>query len=291
MKNIIWILCSLILLTGEDLYALSIEIDKCYSIDGPANVRETPNGKIVRSLPYGQNVRVKETQTSWVLIEYSRKVKFSCTPEADSMSGWTHEKNLRPSAQSLKNLVKDGKVLITSEKNLNFFGDERGKLLGEKLIFKDEEQDQREDMFGVAVPEHPLIVNVYCLDGKYYENEILSAEYDMGGDSGVRSVKINTKYKLPNEHCIFVNGILKSDNCKQTVASVPNTIHFCDEKDDSEFYYCNSYKGNFNKDDSFEILVNNGKHGAPWYSRWTIFQQDCDGNIKELGKIGQDGGP
>lgn len=289
MRYFTSIVLFLILLLGNNNLAMGIDIDKCYSIDGPANIRETPNGKIMDSLPYGQGVRVKEVQAAWASIEYSRKNKFSCSAAADSITGWTHEKNLRPYAQSLEKLVKDRKVLITAEKNLTFYNDERGELLGEKLRFKGD-QHEREDMFGVAVPEHPLIVNIYCLDGKNFENEIRSVEYDMGGDSGVRSVSIRTKHKLPKSPCIFVNGVLESENSKGLMTSVPDNINFC-EKAQTERSFCKAYKGDFNNDGIVEVLVNNGWYGAPWASKWAIFQIDNQGNKKELGKVGEDGGP
>ena len=295
MKYIYLILCSLIFLISHDIYALTIDVDKCYSIDGPANVRETPNGKIIRSLPYGQSVRVKETQAAWVLIEYSRKKKFSCDSAPDSTSGWTYQDNILPYAQQLAKLVKDGKVLITAEKHLLFYGreinkwGETGQILGEQLIFKGD-QYAREDMFGIAVPEHPLLVNIYCLDGNIFENEIMSVEYDMGGDSGTRSVSINMKNKLPATPCIFVNGKLEREQTKRPMTAVPGNITFC-KKSETERSFRKIYKGDFNNDGTFEVLVNNGWHGAPWLSRWTLFQIDNEGNKKELGNVGEDGGP
>ncbi len=289
MKYFTVILSLLFLLLGNNKLAMGIDIDKCYSIDGLANIREAPNGKIIDSLPYGQGVRVKEIRDAWALIEYSKEKKFSCSSDANSITGWTHERNLRPYTQSLETLVKSKKVLITAEKDLDFFGDERGELLGEKLRFVGD-PEERDQMFGKAVPAHPLMVNIYCLDGGKYENEILSTEYDMGGDSGVRSVKIKTKHRLPKSPCIFVNGILEDEGGKGLMTSVPNAISFC-EKRQTERSFCKVYKGDFNNDGVVEVLVNKGSHGAPWASIWIIYQIDGQGNKKELGTVGIAGGP
>jgi ankyrin repeat protein len=51
-------------------------------IDGPANIRNAPKGKLVASLPDNTRVRVLQEQAGWVEI---------ATPEA---RGWTHHKNL-----------------------------------------------------------------------------------------------------------------------------------------------------------------------------------------------------
>jgi hypothetical protein len=52
-------------------------------IDGPANCRDSPTGKVLRSLPDRERVRVKAREGKWYRIEVK------------STSCWTHRKNLR----------------------------------------------------------------------------------------------------------------------------------------------------------------------------------------------------
>jgi hypothetical protein len=52
-------------------------------IDGPANCRDSPTGKVLRSLPDRERVRVKTREGEWYRIQ------------SKSTSCWTHRKNLR----------------------------------------------------------------------------------------------------------------------------------------------------------------------------------------------------
>ncbi|MCL2335085.1 MAG: SH3 domain-containing protein, partial [Endomicrobia bacterium] len=53
-----------------------------YGIDGPANVRETPNGKVIGSIENGAYVWVLLKKGDWYKIAYN------------NLTGWTHKKNL-----------------------------------------------------------------------------------------------------------------------------------------------------------------------------------------------------
>lgn len=69
------------------------EIGLTRRIDGPANLRDKPGGKLVNALPNGTSVNILEYQAikkpkfqSWYLVEY--------TENGIKYNAWTHEQNL-----------------------------------------------------------------------------------------------------------------------------------------------------------------------------------------------------
>jgi hypothetical protein len=274
---------SINLLCVNYLYAMQIDNGACYSIDGPANVRDKPNEAIIDRLPSGKTVLVKDSQDVWYLIEYSSSDKFTCPPKDNLKTAWTHEGNLLAYDLSLEDLIKKGRILI-AQKKLDSFGDDRGTILGEELKFVGDKYE-RQDMFGLAVPKIPLTVNIYCLDGNKAEAVIKSIEYDMGGDSGVRLIKINTKEKFPRDNCIFVNGVIKKRLNSEKVNNMPPKIDACPPPK-NQFSFCRYQIGDFNNDGTFQVILNEGKNGAPYISRWKLFEIDDSGLLKLLGPIG-----
>lgn len=78
----------LVALAGADARSLSHYAEKAAGsyawVDGPAQVRNRPNGRILFSVPDGAEVRLIRAAGSWWEIEHARK------------RGLTHAKNIRP---------------------------------------------------------------------------------------------------------------------------------------------------------------------------------------------------
>ena len=104
----------LVLLTNATAFAEQIEIGKCYFIDEPANIRNSPKGNIIDSLPSGEIVIIRDKQgVDWLEIEYSSNSdQGECPPRGKLKKGWTYHGNLFQEAAPLEQLVKDSKVLI-----------------------------------------------------------------------------------------------------------------------------------------------------------------------------------
>lgn len=185
-------------------------------------------------------------------------------------------------SQTLNELVAEGNVVIAGQ-GLLLFGDEIDCLLGESLRFTGDE-DERRDRFGTAIPTNQINVTVYCLNGERQANVIDSAEFDMGGDSGVRFVEINTKNKLPTPICIFVRGEISKNEKSGTYKKIIST-DVCRKNEfyDEISYYCKFEDGDFNDDKRIEIVVHEGDND---FSRWNLFDINPSGKVNFIGKIG-----
>lgn len=82
--------------------AEAAEPSHCQLIDGPAKIRQTPNGKLITELPDKVSVSVLEKKGAWVKIralkdQGDKEAKFKCWTddmEPEILEGWTHKKNL-----------------------------------------------------------------------------------------------------------------------------------------------------------------------------------------------------
>jgi hypothetical protein len=74
---------------------LKAEESFCHLVDGPANLRNAINGKIVLSIPNMHLVRVTQETRDWVQVEYLGDVRaLNCRQAVVLKTGWTHKKNL-----------------------------------------------------------------------------------------------------------------------------------------------------------------------------------------------------
>lgn len=72
----------------------------CVAIDGPAHLREKPNGKILKDLPQNALVEILETKSPWYKVgtRNNGRGQFTCSINdlgSFPIEGWTHEKNIR----------------------------------------------------------------------------------------------------------------------------------------------------------------------------------------------------
>jgi hypothetical protein len=99
MKIRFFALLLLLLMSG-----LSYGADEdCVLVDGPANLRDGPNGKVIRSLPNDSSVQKIKSDGKWVLINsFAKKTTVRCYDNFDEngVNGWIHQSNLRPFSES-----------------------------------------------------------------------------------------------------------------------------------------------------------------------------------------------
>lgn len=263
-------------------YSYEIEPESEYIIDGPANVRKTPNGDVIYSLPDESVVKVIKVDSKWCLVEYQNDT----SKDGAIILGWTYESNIKgPKGVPLSTLIKQSKVVIANNNILIFSDTSFIEFLGEKISIIKE----------VAKPKVPIKVNIYCLDGFIESNEIIEINLEYGSDSGSYFASLKMNKKLPENNCIVVNGLI-DEGVESNRGIIP------DEKmiDSIRPKAIDNYRGtkqaytpkftytvgDFNDDGVAEVITNTILDGAPFYSEWNIYQIDNNQKLIKLGKIG-----
>ena len=268
-----------------------IEAGDKYIIDGPANLRNKPHGKIIATLKHGRSVKALEVfESEWVRISFESTSKSVRSSVSGPYNGWTFVSNLRPYPRSLGDLVSGGYVQILKKSLLIDIENPKAEILKEPLYFNSDQYDYPEESHnrvGVATPQKPFLINAYCLDGTFQENEVVSVEFEWGVEA-TRAITVNTKDEPPKGDCILVNGIIAKEKNKKS--GKPKTDKLCPPTLD-QFTLCEYQIGDFNNDGVLEGILNTGKLGAPYMAWWKLFSVDEDGEIQILGEIGFDASP
>jgi hypothetical protein len=278
MKDAILIALVVIFAWQTPVFAGPIEFGSFYSVDGPANVRVKQNGTIIDSLDDGKTVKVKEVfDSNWFLVEYLENVNgdiFSLkgTPK----QGYTHVDNFKYQIMPLEKLVESDNAIILRDA-LTYNENKALYFMGREFIPSGDDFDEMNN-YGVTVPKEPFKINVYCLDGISFENEVKSVTFDMN-----EHIEIKIENEYPVDNCIIVNGKIQD---RTTVGDKNKSDFNLCPKSKSEFDYCKYEIGDLNSDGSEEIILKRGRIGAPTSFEYILYEIDNNDNLLEIGPIG-----
>ena len=198
MKLQAFALCLILLFSPSLAFADDNKQGLSFTVDGPANIRDTKNGIVIDSLPDGYVVNVLNSGDSgWYKIEYVLQNK--------TKSGWTHEGNLKFVVMPLADLIKNNKVTYASHP-LAYYGENEIVLFGKSIPFY-----EIGDGIYRAEPVKPINVKVHCIDGAVQENQILYIDLEYGGDAASWSGNIVTVNQIKNNDCIYPESVTNSN--------------------------------------------------------------------------------
>lgn len=218
----------LFLLFSSNLLAYSPEVNDCYLMDGPANIRDSANGNKIDTLPSGQSVLILESkENTWYKIGYSKQNQDaeSQTCGGDTI-GWTYKLNLTPRPEPIRKLIKENKVQLIYDANNRFvetvmspfnYEEETVEVFGETLKFRPSSSIPGDELD----LRKPLIISQYCSNGEFLINEITRITHFGSW------VSYELKKSLPSSYCLSVNGALFT-GIKNKLDSGPEVSH-CDE--------------------------------------------------------------
>lgn len=257
--------------------AYQIEPENCYFIDGPANVRDKPDGHVIASLENGSPVRVIDSyRDAWYLVEYAfRTAGADCRFDA-SERGWTYFSNLLPEGKPLGDLAREGKLMYAVS--------ETGVSGSDSIVFLGEHyRIDCEDELGpcrLIVPQ-PYEITVYCLDGHTRRARISGIELDWGGDQDAWFADVSFRGDIPAEGCIVVDGAIASGGAAVSGES-ENVCRECEKgivMGTTEMA-CSYRVGDFENDGIKEAIVHTTTvAGAPSYEAYDLFrlENSCEG--------------
>lgn len=263
----------------------SFLISRCYYINGPANLRRYIQGDILDTLPDYSIIKILSIKKDWYKV---RTINSSATK-----FGWTHKVNIRESGLPLDILISQGLVILPyetfagppslSQDNLFDHTKDTIIVLGMNCVLN--------NSLDTAYPLYALNVNVYCLDGSYYEDRIKSIIVDLSPSGGVY-ITVKLRKDLTDKNCIAVNGtIQESNNTNKKCSSIETDLNKLNGTEAHPFakYIVNSVFGDYAGDGVMEALESQYINGAPSYQCWKVIQNDSKcishylGTIQEIG--------
>ncbi len=270
MRKSLLFLILVLIFTFNVVHANDFDIGECYPIDGPANIRNEPGGKVVDSLGHGKFVRIKKKNDSgWYFIEYmSHSNQNLCPTQNDTRlkKGWTYKNNLAIGLP-LVELINKGKVLIA---NQVLFPRDVNKFLNKPIAL-------HKDYGELGVPKiislnEQLKINVYSLSGVIQNNEVIS--FQVVFDAGYQAVTINTKHKLPEGCCVLVNGFINEFSSNYTESKMEiDTAYTVNLFPDPKKMKWSIETGDLNNDGVLETIVNEVCIYGVYTSRWFLYQK------------------
>lgn len=257
--------------------AYPIAVGDCYTIDGPANLRDKPGGKVVSSLNNGSRVRVVDgDRGAWYLVEYASEKTVSNCRFDGAEKGWTHFTNLLPEGRPLAELAREEKVMY-ADSEIDLYGSDSARFLGKEYPIDcgDETAPCR-----LTIPQ-PFEITVHCLSGRSHRARVSRVDLYYGGDQDAWLTDIVFQGNIPAEGCVIVDGAIgrsgaavggKSENicskCRENIVT------------DGHEMACSYRVGDFENDGIREAIVHTATvQGAPSYDRRDLFQMKtpCEG--------------
>ena len=250
-------------------HAYYITQNNCYYIDGPANIRSAPNGKLVTTLKDQELVRVIDSfNESWYLIEYSiKKDSDNCDLVEFSSKAWTYYKNLLPPSVGLHELVSNNKLMYALGAT-GLYGESKISFLGEEYEYRCKDHNCQ------LIFEKPFEVTVYCLNGSSDRNRISNVYLEYGGDQDAWLGDIRYEQDITTKGCIIIDGALNSSQTKTSSTEFRNLCQECNSNT------CSYQVGDLNNDGLKEAIVyTNRPTPVPSYEGYELYQlkSSCEG--------------